>query len=81
LEEPFWKGFKDIAPERRQTLSELVGSIDAERTFGNVSSAARLCAQSLSGARAAFLGFFITVIHFVRGPIGAGASAVHMNHG
>jgi predicted DNA-binding ribbon-helix-helix protein len=42
LEEPFWKGLKDIASKRRQTLSELVGSIDAERKFGNLSSAVRL---------------------------------------
>ena len=42
LEEPFWKALKDIASKRRQTLSELVGSIDAERTSGNLSSAVRL---------------------------------------
>ena len=42
LEEPFWKGLKDIASKRRQSLSELVGSIDTERKFGNLSSAVRL---------------------------------------
>jgi predicted DNA-binding ribbon-helix-helix protein len=42
LEEPFWKGLKDIASKRRQTLSELVGSIDTDRKFGNLSSAVRL---------------------------------------
>jgi predicted DNA-binding ribbon-helix-helix protein len=42
LEEPFWQGLKDIASGRRQTLSELVGSIDTERAFGNLSSAIRL---------------------------------------
>jgi predicted DNA-binding ribbon-helix-helix protein len=42
LEEPFWNGLKDIACGRRQTLSQLVGRIDAERTFGNLSSAVRL---------------------------------------
>jgi predicted DNA-binding ribbon-helix-helix protein len=42
LEEPFWKGLKDIASKKRQTLSELVGSIDGERKFGNLSSAVRL---------------------------------------
>jgi predicted DNA-binding ribbon-helix-helix protein len=42
LEEPFWKGLKDIAWRRHQTLSELIGSIDAERKFGNLSSAVRL---------------------------------------
>jgi predicted DNA-binding ribbon-helix-helix protein len=42
LEEPFWKALKVIASKRRQTLSELVGSIDAERTSGNLSSAVRL---------------------------------------
>jgi predicted DNA-binding ribbon-helix-helix protein len=42
LEEPFWQGLKDIASKRRQSLSELVGSIDTERKFGNLSSAVRL---------------------------------------
>jgi predicted DNA-binding ribbon-helix-helix protein len=42
LEEPFWQGLKDIASKRRQSLSELVGRIDAERKFGNLSSAVRL---------------------------------------
>ena len=31
LEEAFWNGLKDIAMRRRQTLSDLVCSIDAER--------------------------------------------------
>jgi predicted DNA-binding ribbon-helix-helix protein len=42
LEEAFWNGLKDIAMRRRQTLSDLVGSIDAEREHGNLSSAVRL---------------------------------------
>jgi predicted DNA-binding ribbon-helix-helix protein len=42
LEEAFWKGLKDIAMWRHQTLSDLVGSIDAERKHGNLSSAIRL---------------------------------------
>ena len=42
LEEPFWKALKDIASRRRQTLSELVGGLDAERKFSNLSSAVRL---------------------------------------
>jgi len=43
LEEAFWNGLKDIAMRRRQTLSDLVGSIDAERKHGNnLSSAVRL---------------------------------------
>ena len=42
LEEPFWQGLMDIASKRRQTLSELVASIDTERKFGNLSSAVRL---------------------------------------
>ena len=28
LEEPFWKGLKEIASKRRQSLSVVVGSID-----------------------------------------------------
>jgi len=42
LEEAFWKGLKDIAVSRRMTLSDLVGTIDAERQHGNLSSAIRL---------------------------------------
>ena len=42
LEDPFWKGLKEIASKRNQTLSELVASIDTERQFGDLSSAVRL---------------------------------------
>lgn len=42
LEEPFWKGLKDIAEGRKMTLSDLVASIDAKRKSGNLSSAIRL---------------------------------------
>jgi predicted DNA-binding ribbon-helix-helix protein len=42
LEDAFWKGLKDIANTQRMTLSDLVGSIDAERQQGNLSSAIRL---------------------------------------
>jgi predicted DNA-binding ribbon-helix-helix protein len=42
LEEAFWKGLKDIAIQRHQTLSDLVGSIDGGRKHGNLSSAIRL---------------------------------------
>jgi predicted DNA-binding ribbon-helix-helix protein len=42
LEEPFWKGLKEIAWRRSQSLCEVISSIDAERTFGNLSSAVRL---------------------------------------
>jgi len=42
LEEAFWRGLKDIAVNRRVTLSDLVGTIDAERQHGNLSSAIRL---------------------------------------
>jgi predicted DNA-binding ribbon-helix-helix protein len=42
LEEAFWSGLKDIAVDRRMTLSDLVGVIDSERQHGNLSSAIRL---------------------------------------
>ena len=42
LEDAFWNGMKMIAWERRMTLSELVGSIDASRAHANLSSAIRL---------------------------------------
>jgi predicted DNA-binding ribbon-helix-helix protein len=50
LEEPFWRGLKDIACIRKQPVTVVVGCIDAERTFGNLSSAVRLFVlSSLSG--------------------------------
>src|SRR4249920_4200201 len=42
LEDAFWKGLKEIARARGLTLSELVETIDSERTQGNLSSAIRL---------------------------------------
>lgn len=42
LEDAFWKGLKEIALNRRLTLSDLVATIDAERQHGNLSSAIRL---------------------------------------
>jgi predicted DNA-binding ribbon-helix-helix protein len=42
LEEEFWSALKVIAGKRVMTVSDLVGSIDAQRTRGNLSSALRL---------------------------------------
>jgi predicted DNA-binding ribbon-helix-helix protein len=42
LEDAFWSALKDIALGKRVTLSDLVGSIDADRQQGNLSSAIRL---------------------------------------
>jgi predicted DNA-binding ribbon-helix-helix protein len=42
LEDPFWKGLKEIAGTRDMTLSELVAFDDSERQHGNLSSAIRL---------------------------------------
>ncbi|MCZ8313390.1 ribbon-helix-helix domain-containing protein [Phreatobacter sp.] len=42
LEDEFWNALKEIAAERRETLSELVGQIDGGRTHGNLSSSIRL---------------------------------------
>ncbi|MBI4274374.1 MAG: ribbon-helix-helix domain-containing protein [Rhizobiales bacterium] len=42
LEDAFWKGLKEIALRRSVTLSELVATIDSQRSFGNLSSAIRL---------------------------------------
>jgi len=42
LEDAFWNGLKEIARERRMTLSALVAEIDAQRQLGNLSSALRL---------------------------------------
>jgi predicted DNA-binding ribbon-helix-helix protein len=42
LEEAFWNGMKEISWLRDMTLSQLVGSIHADRQQGNLSSAIRL---------------------------------------
>jgi len=42
LEDEFWGALKEIAAGRRETLSELVGHIDGDRTHGNLSSSIRL---------------------------------------
>jgi predicted DNA-binding ribbon-helix-helix protein len=42
LEDPFWKGLREIARNRNLTLSDLVASIDTGRDHGNLSSAIRL---------------------------------------
>jgi predicted DNA-binding ribbon-helix-helix protein len=42
LEDAFWDALKEIAARRKATLSDLVASIDASRTQGNLSSAIRL---------------------------------------
>jgi predicted DNA-binding ribbon-helix-helix protein len=42
LEDAFWSGLKDIANQRGETLIQLISSINAERKFGNLSSAVRL---------------------------------------
>ena len=42
LEDEFWVGLKEIAKAQRKTLSDLVGSIDADRKHTNLSSAIRL---------------------------------------
>ena len=53
LEDAFWDGLKDIAKDRRKTLSDLVGSIDTNREHGNLSSALRLFVLSHYQAQAA----------------------------
>jgi predicted DNA-binding ribbon-helix-helix protein len=42
LEEPFWKGLKEVGRGRNSTLSDLIAGIDARRLHGNLSSAIRL---------------------------------------
>ena len=42
LEDAFWNALKEVAASRDMTLSELVGTIDADREHGNLSSAIRL---------------------------------------
>ena len=42
LEDAFWVALKEIAAQRKATLSDLVASIDSTRAQGNLSSAIRL---------------------------------------
>ena len=42
LEDPFWNALRALAQERKLTLSTLVGSIDVDRKYANLSSAIRL---------------------------------------
>ncbi len=42
LEDAFWSRLKEIASQRGQTISEVVGSVDVARTHTNLSSALRL---------------------------------------
>ena len=53
LEDAFWKGLKEIADDRSQTLSELVSTIDTDRRHGNLSSAIRLFVLDYFRTRAA----------------------------
>ncbi len=41
LEDAFWKALKEIASHRELTLSDMVASIDTDRSHGNLSSAIR----------------------------------------
>ncbi len=42
LEEPFWKGFNEIAASRNLSLSDLMAMIDERCELGGLSSAIRL---------------------------------------
>ena len=42
LEEAFWQGLKEIASSRGVSVSALIGTIDARRVEGNLSSGIRL---------------------------------------
>ncbi len=52
LEDAFWSELKDIAEQRDQTLSTMVGDIDTRRVQGNLSSAIRLFVLDNARARA-----------------------------
>ena len=52
LEDAFWSELKDIAEEKDQTLSMMVGDIDTRRSQGNLSSAIRLFVLDNARARA-----------------------------
>jgi predicted DNA-binding ribbon-helix-helix protein len=47
VEDDFWSSLREIAKQRYETLSQLVSSIDAQRTHPNLSSAIRLFVLSV----------------------------------
>ncbi len=52
LEDAFWSELKDIAEQKDQTLSTVVGDIDTHRHQGNLSSAIRLFVLDNARSRA-----------------------------
>jgi predicted DNA-binding ribbon-helix-helix protein len=42
LEDAFWKSLREIAHARRESLTQLINAIDADRQNANLSSAVRL---------------------------------------
>lgn len=52
LEDAFWSELKDIAEQKDQTLSSVVGEIDTRRHQGNLSSAIRLFVLDNARSRA-----------------------------
>jgi predicted DNA-binding ribbon-helix-helix protein len=52
LEDAFWSELKDIADQKDQTLSTMVGDIDTRRLQGNLSSAIRLFVLDNARSRA-----------------------------
>jgi predicted DNA-binding ribbon-helix-helix protein len=42
IEDAFWNGLREIAHRRKETVSQLVASIDANRKAGNLSSVIRV---------------------------------------
>ena len=42
IEDAFWRSLKEVAHERRETLSNLIAKIDVHRQHNNLSSAVRL---------------------------------------
>jgi len=52
LENEFWQGLKEIAAERKTTLSTLVATIDKHHREGNLSSTIRLFVLEYYRARA-----------------------------
>jgi len=57
LEDAFFSALKEIAQQRRSTLSEMIAEVDRSRSEGNLSSALRLLVLNFyrSGATSAAL--------------------------
>jgi predicted DNA-binding ribbon-helix-helix protein len=66
LEDPFWDALKDIAKWKRNTVAELISSINLDRKHANLSSALRLFVLNYYQTPAALLNGTSSADHATR---------------